>query len=105
MVNLNFVVLSCFCVTVFSAASFFCNNNESEIRNAGMISEVKDSTDDHPPVLLSESQSKVLDGAKKNLAEGAEYDMTMGYYVLTFKDGINTGSKVYPGGSVYARML
>ncbi|MBK6875881.1 MAG: DUF1287 domain-containing protein [Ignavibacteria bacterium] len=65
-----------------------------------MISEVKDSTDDHPPVLLSESQSKVLDGAKKNLSEGAEYDMTMGYYVLTFKDGINTGSKVYPGGDL-----
>lgn len=100
MVNLNLVVLSCFCVTLFSAANLFCNSNESEIRNAGMSAEVKDSTDDHPPVELSESQSKILDGAKKNLAEGAEYDMTMGYYVLTFKDGVDKGSKVYPGGDL-----
>lgn len=43
---------------------------------------------------------KIVEGAKKNLAEGTEYDLTMGYYVLTYKDGENTGSKVFPGGDL-----
>jgi uncharacterized protein YijF (DUF1287 family) len=100
MMNLNLVVFSFFCFTLFSVASLFCNRDESEIRNAGIGSEIKDSIDEHPSFVLSESQSKVLNGAKKNLAEGTEYDLTMGYYVLTFKDGINTGSRVYPGGDL-----
>ena len=100
MMNLNVVVLNCFFLTLISAASFFCNRDENEIRNAAISSDVRDSTDENPPVILSESQSKVLNGAKKNLAEGAEYDLTMGYYVLTFKDGVNKGSKVYPGGDL-----
>lgn len=51
-------------------------------------------------VTLTESQKKVLDGAKKCLEAKFSYDMTMGYYVCTYKDGENTGSKVFPGGDV-----
>lgn len=42
----------------------------------------------------------IVEGAKKNLSEGTEYDLTMGYYVLTYKDGVNTGSRVFPGGDL-----
>lgn len=49
---------------------------------------------------LTENQKKVLDGAKKCLEAKFSYDMTMGYYVCTYKDGENTGSKVFPGGDV-----
>ena len=51
-------------------------------------------------ITLSENQKKVLDGAKKCLEEKFSYDMTMGYYVLKYKDGVNTGSKVFPGGDL-----
>ncbi|MCC6865635.1 MAG: DUF1287 domain-containing protein [Ignavibacteria bacterium] len=51
-------------------------------------------------VLLSENQKKVLAGAKECLSTGFKYDMTMGYYVCTYKDGENTGSKVFPGGDI-----
>lgn len=49
---------------------------------------------------LTENQKKVLDGAKKCLEAKFSYDMTMGYYVCTYKDGENTGSRVFPGGDV-----
>lgn len=51
-------------------------------------------------VNLTDNQKKVLDGAKKCLEAKFSYDMTMGYYVCTYKDGENTGSKVFPGGDV-----
>lgn len=46
---------------------------------------------------LTDNQKKVLDGAKKCLEVKFSYDKTMGYYVLTYKDGVNTGKKVFPG--------
>lgn len=49
---------------------------------------------------LTENQKKVLAGAKKCLEAKFDYDMTMGYYVCTYKDGENTGSRVFPGGDV-----
>ena len=49
---------------------------------------------------LTENQKKVLTGAKKCLEVKFSYDMTMGYYVLKYKDGVNTGSKVFPGGDL-----
>lgn len=49
---------------------------------------------------LSDLQRKILNGAKQNLSEGAEYDISMAYYVLKFKDGNFTGQKVYPDGDI-----
>ncbi len=49
---------------------------------------------------LTESQRKILSGAKQNLNEGAVYDITMAYYVLKYKDGNFTGEKVYPYGDL-----
>jgi uncharacterized protein len=50
--------------------------------------------------ILTESQKKILDGAKKCLAEKFSYDMKMAYHVLKYKNGENTGSFVYPGGDL-----
>ncbi len=50
--------------------------------------------------LLTDNQKKVLSGAKKCLEAKFSYDMTMGYYVLTYKDGVNTGKKVFPMGDL-----
>lgn len=61
----------------------------------------KDLTGNHLSyVQADDKQRMIVEGAKKNLAEGTEYDLTMGYYVLTYKDGVNTGSKVFPGGDL-----
>jgi uncharacterized protein len=49
---------------------------------------------------LSESQKKVLDGAKKCLEVKFNYDMEMAYHVLKYKNGELTGSKVFPGGDL-----
>lgn len=51
-------------------------------------------------ISVSENQRKVLLGAKKCLESAFNYDMSMAYYVLTYKDGVNTGRKVYPGGDL-----
>lgn len=49
---------------------------------------------------LTAGQQKILAGAKKCLEVKFNYDVTMGYYILTYKDGVNTGSKVFPGGDM-----
>ncbi len=49
---------------------------------------------------LTENQKKVLAGAKQCLEAKFSYDMTMGYYVLTYKDDVNTGKKVFPMGDL-----
>ncbi|MCX7878302.1 MAG: DUF1287 domain-containing protein [Ignavibacteria bacterium] len=49
---------------------------------------------------LGENQKKVLKGARKCLEDGFSYDLSMAYYVLTYKDGVNTGKKVFPGGDL-----
>ena len=51
-------------------------------------------------ISLSENQKKVLTGAKKCLEAGFSYDLTMGYYVCTYRNGFNTGSMVFPGGDI-----
>jgi|GEM_PF-687158 len=49
---------------------------------------------------LTEAQKKIINGARENLNENTEYDLTMGYYVLTYRDGEDTGSKVFPEGDL-----
>lgn len=51
-------------------------------------------------LILSDKQKMIIYGAKKCLQEKFEYDMSMDYYVLTFKNGENTGKKVYPLGDL-----
>lgn len=49
---------------------------------------------------LTESQKKVLAGAKKCLEAGFSYDNDMAYYVLKYRDNEYVGSAVYPNGDL-----
>ncbi len=49
---------------------------------------------------LSENQKKVLEGAKKCLADRFNYDSEMAYHVLEYKDGKFVGGKVFPNGDL-----
>ena len=78
---------------------FSCSKQDVKSDNTNRTVNKTDSTLSNK-VTLTENQKKVLDGAKKCLEAKFSYDMTMGYYVCTYKDGENTGSKVFPGGDV-----
>lgn len=77
---------------LFAAVRFYCGE-PPEIRQRA-------ETKIRPVIAETDLQRRIVQGAKKNLAEGTEYDLTMGYYVLTFKDGFDTGRKVFPGGDL-----
>jgi hypothetical protein len=49
---------------------------------------------------LTEGQKKILDGAKKCLQDKFKYDVDMKYHILKYKNGVNTGSAVYPNGDL-----
>ncbi len=76
-----------------------CSKQEVRSNNTNSDTKRSDSTLSNK-ITLTENQKKVLDGAKKCLEVKFSYDKTMGYYVLTYKDGVNTGKKVFPGGDL-----
>lgn len=76
-----------------------CSRNEPG-KNTKSITDSAKSKSEIRKFDLSDGQKKVLDGAKKCLEKKFNYDITMGYYILTFKDGVNTGNKVFPGGDM-----
>ena len=78
---------------------FSCSKQDVKSDNTNKTVNKTDSTLSNKTT-LTENQKKVLDGAKKCLEAKFSYDMTMGYYVCTYKDGENTGSRVFPGGDV-----
>lgn len=80
---------------VVSCSKQNLNNNSRQ-----KVSADSNKTTSNPDFKLSEGQKKILDGAKKCLEAGFNYDMDMAYHILKYKDGINTGSKVYPGGDL-----
>ena len=51
-------------------------------------------------VELNEKQLKIVQGAKKCLADKFKYDLSMAYHVLTYENGFNTGKKVFPNGDL-----
>lgn len=75
---------------------FACSQNE----NNHAVELSRDSADTSVDAKSDGIQKRIVDGARKNLGEHTEYDLTMGYYVLTYKDGVNTGSKVFPEGDL-----
>lgn len=87
-----------FLIFIIFIISLHCSNKSgsSEIRDTFASDSIsKDNT-----LSLSDSQRKILNGAKQNLSEGAEYDISMAYYVLKYKDGNFTGQKVIPYGDL-----
>lgn len=49
---------------------------------------------------LNDKQLKIVDGAKKCLADKFKYDLSMAYHVLTYENGVNKGKKVFPNGDL-----
>lgn len=76
-----------------------CTKNEPRTNNRSSNNSPGDSFETRK-FDLTPLQQKVLDGAKKCLEAKFSYDITMGYYILTYKEGVNTGSKVFPGGDL-----
>lgn len=89
---LSFVLLSSFTIFLPESTAIFCNEDSKESETAYPYNVNK--------IVLNDLQKRIVDGAKKNLSESAEYDLTMGYYVLTYKEGVNTGKSVFPGGDL-----
>ena len=48
--------------------------------------------------------ARVVAGARAELALRTTYDLTMGYYRTSWKDGVDTGRRVYPGGDIAPSM-
>ncbi|HAX50184.1 MAG TPA: hypothetical protein DCX92_14470 [Bacteroidetes bacterium] len=94
IVSMKLILLLISFVFIFS-----CSKQEVKSDNTNKTVNKTDSTLLNKTT-LTENQKKVLDGAKKCLEAKFSYDMTMGYYVCTYKDGENTGSRVFPGGDV-----
>ena len=100
--NINYIKIALavfFIGIIFSCSKQEVKSNNTGSNSKGNNSSVTDSTQ-QKKFTLTTNQQKVLDGAKKCLEAKFSYDMTMGYYVCTYKDGENTGSRVFPGGDV-----
>ena len=71
---------------------FSCKNDNANTTNMNIADSIKQERTDTNHA-LSENQRKILLGAKKTVEDGADYDLTMGYYVLKYKNGEYTGTK------------
>ncbi len=87
-------------VLIFFFINIYCTDTDKNIPSGDKKYNVNDSSGKDNSVSLSTAQEKILQGAKQDLASGAGYDLTMGYYVLEYKDGVFTGGKVYPNGDL-----
>ena len=76
-----------------------CNNDRADTMNTRINLDSNEILTDSIPT-LTKNQKKILDGARKILENGAVYDLSMGYYVLKYKDGEYIGKKVYPNGDL-----
>lgn len=85
--------------TVFFVV-FIISCSKQEVKSDNTDRSYSQKSDSTQTSKLTENQKKVLAGAKKCLEAKFSYDISMGYYVLTYKDGVNTGSKVFPGGDM-----
>ncbi|MFZ1323342.1 MAG: DUF1287 domain-containing protein [Ignavibacteria bacterium] len=78
-----------------------CNsNNNTQGNNGSEKSDSLHSESFSKEIQLTEAQQNIVNGARKNLSEETEYDLTMGYYVLTYRDGEDTGNKTFPDGDL-----
>ncbi|MBK9332528.1 MAG: DUF1287 domain-containing protein [Ignavibacteria bacterium] len=75
-----------------------CNSKSNAPEN--QIPVRVDSTASQNKPILTDLQKKIVEGAIINLNENTEYDLTMGYYVLTFQNGEDKGKKIYPEGDL-----
>jgi len=94
--NVKMIILF---LLLFNICLFSCKSDNKNINNINFSDSIKHKHSDTNHS-LTENQRKILFGAKKTVEDGADYDLTMGYYVLKYKDEENTGKRVYPGGDL-----
>ncbi len=58
------------------------------------------SIQDNGSYIFRGSDNVFVKAAKEYVGKPFRYDMSMGYYTLTYKDSMNTGKFVYPGGDL-----
>lgn len=92
---MKMVLILFYCLLIFNS----CSKQDVRSDNKTEIFSHK-KTDSLKTFNLTDSQKKILEGAKKCLEAKFDYDMDMAYYVLKYKDGENTGSKVFPMGDL-----
>ncbi len=88
---------------IFIISSLVISCSKQDVRSDNKTTKQnRDSTKTHDAAtfILTENQKKVLEGAKKCLEVKFDYDMAMAYHVLKYKDGENTGAKVFPNGDL-----
>jgi uncharacterized protein YijF (DUF1287 family) len=66
---------------------FFSSFNCKKETTQEILAPVQVSKDSIKSIELTENQKKVLDGAKKTLQDGYDYDMSMAYYTIDFPNG------------------
>jgi uncharacterized protein YijF (DUF1287 family) len=76
-----------------------CNNDRADSKKTKIDYSSNDILTDSIPK-LTENQKNILEGARTTLENGAEYDLSMGYYVLKYEDGKYMGKKIYPNGDL-----
>ena len=86
-------------ILLFNICIFSCKNDNTNTTNINFNDSIKQEHSD-TNYILTENQKKILLAAKKTVEDGADYDFTMGYYVLKYKNGEYTGNKVYPDGDL-----
>ncbi len=86
-------------IIIFNIYNFSCKSDNTNTTYLNLNDTIKNEQSD-TNYSLTENQRKILSGAKKTVEDAADYDLTMGYYVLKYKDGKYTGKKVYPGGDL-----
>ncbi|MFC2092341.1 DUF1287 domain-containing protein [Bacteroidota bacterium] len=86
-------------ILLLNICIFACKNDNANTTNINFNDSIKQERSDTNNT-LTENQRKILLGAKKTVEDGADYDLTMGYYVLKYKDGEYSGNKVYPEGDL-----
>ncbi len=84
-------------ILILFAISISCEQKKSISSESKLNSDSIISKNEIP---LTDKQKKILNGAKQNLKDGAEYDLSMAYYVLNYKDGEIQENRVYPGGDL-----
>ena len=97
--NSKFLKMMALFLLLLNICIFSCKEDNANTTNINLNDSIKHEHSD-TSYSLTENQRKILFGAKKTVGDGAEYDLTMGYYVLKYKDGEYIGKKVYPGGDL-----
>lgn len=101
-IGLHFLSMCVIPILFLSFTFFICNSTERTEQKKDFVNNTTKNIKPDTITLqnLTAKQKKILAGAKKCLEEKFNYDMTMAYVALNYKDGSNTGKLVCPNGDL-----